>query len=509
MRLELSFSDRVGIASEILTVLAREGLDVVAVEVEPPFIYIDAPDLDAGRFQSVRPALEAVAGVLTARPVDLLPGARRQLHLDALLDAFADPVLAVDARGRILVANAAAEAMGLGTEAQALDQAFDDPVLAQDLLAKGFLVPPGEATVRGESYLVETRPLPDAAAGGMVLMHTPQRLGERMTVLQRPGAGDFDAMLGDSLPMQALKQRAARVAGVDAPLMILGETGTGKELLAHACHRASSRAGKPFLALNCAALPESLAESELFGYAGGAFSGARRDGKPGLLELADGGTVFLDEIGEMTLYLQAKLLRFLNDGSFRRVGGERETRVNVRIMCATHRDLPAMIARGDFREDIYYRLSVLTLDIPPLRDRGDDLRLLARHFAERAAAQTRRPASRLSVAAEAALAAHPWPGNVRQLENAVFRAVTLSDRPMLVPADFGFLDAATPAPGLEEGATWGEAVAAFERSLLHGLYPQYPSSRKLAARLGVSHTVIAKKLRQYGLPGPAGTRTGR
>lgn len=183
--------------------------------------------------------------------------------------------------------------------------------------------------------------------------------------------------------------------------------------------------------------------------------------------------------------------------------------MNVRIMCATHRDLPAMIACGDFREDIYYRLSVLTLDIPPLRDRGNDLRLLARHFAERAAAQTRRPASRLSVAAEAALAAHPWPGNVRQLENAVFRAVTLSDRPTLVPADFGFLDAATSAPGLEEGATWAEAVAAFERSLLHGLYPQYPSSRKLAARLGVSHTVIAKKLRQYGLPGPAGTRTGR
>lgn len=505
MRFELSFSDRVGIASEILTVLARRDLDVVAVEVEPPFIFIDVPDLDQGRFDKVRAELEAVAGVLTARPVDLLPGVRRRLQLDALLDAFADPVLAVDARGRILVANAAAGTMGLGGEVQRLAQAFDDPAVAADLLSNGFRSAPREAAIRGESFLVETRPLPDEAAGGMVLLHAAQRLGERMTALLRSDAGDFDAILGASSPMQSLKQRAARVAGVDAPLMILGETGTGKELLAHACHRASARAGKPFLALNCAALPESLAESELFGYAGGAFSGARRDGKPGLLELADKGTVFLDEIGEMSLYLQAKLLRFLNDGSFRRVGSERETRVDVRVMSATHRDLPAMIAKGDFREDIYYRLSVLTLEIPPLRDRGGDVLLLARHFVERAAAQARRPPCRLSVAAESALAANPWPGNVRQLENAVFRAVTLADHATLLPSDFGFLGSGAAAPGLDEGTSWADAIAAFERGLLQGLYPQFPSSRKLAARLGTSHTLMAKKLRQYGLPGPGGT----
>ena len=205
--------------------------------------------------------------------------------------------------------------------------------------------------------------------------------------MQHSEDGGFDAILGDSAAMGALKARAARVAAVDAPLLLLGETGTGKELLAHACHRASARADKPFLALNCAALPESLAESELFGYAAGAFSGARRDGKPGLLELADRGTVFLDEIGEMSLYLQAKLLRFLNDGSFRRVGSERESRVNVRVISATHRDLAAMIGQGEFREDLFYRLNVLNLHMPPLRERGDDVRLLARHFVERASAQ--------------------------------------------------------------------------------------------------------------------------
>ncbi|MFT3972820.1 MAG: sigma 54-interacting transcriptional regulator [Amaricoccus sp.] len=493
MRVEIAFSDRVGIASEILTVLARHHLDVLSVEVEPPHIFINSPDLTD--LEPIRPDLERVAGVRTLRPVDLLPGARRRLHLDALLNAFADPVLAVDARGHILVANAAAASLDAGTE---LAATFDDPAVATALLASGFRDQPGEATVHGEPFMLEARPLPDGA-GGMVLFHAPQRLGERMNALQHLGDVGFDALLGAAPRMRALKQRAARVAAVDGPLLILGETGTGKELLAHACHRASPRAEMPFLALNCAALPESLAESELFGYAGGAFSGARRDGKPGLLELADRGTVFLDEIGEMSLYLQAKLLRFLSDGSFRRVGAARETRVDVRIISATHRDLPAMIGGGDFREDLYYRLNVLTLEIPALRDRGDDVVLLARHFCARAAAQTGSPACRLSAAAEAALAANPWPGNVRQLENAIFRAVTLADHPTLAPADLE-LAAGEPAPA-PEGASWAEAVASFERAFLGRLYPDYPSSRKLAARLGTSHTMIANKLREHGLTG--------
>ena len=498
MRIEIVFSDRVGISSEILTVLARHQLDAVAVEVDPPYIYIDSPDLtDLG---PVLPEIEGVEGVHTVRPVDLLPGVRRRLHLDALLNAFADPVLAVDAAGRILVANAAAAALATGPD---LAEAFDDPAVARELLAGGFREPPREATLRGEPFLVEARPLPDGA-GGMILLHAPQRLGERMNALQHLGDVGFDALLGAAPPMRALKQRAARVAAVDGSLLVLGETGTGKELLAHACHRASPRAEKPFLALNCAALPESLAESELFGYAGGAFSGARRDGKPGLLELADRGTVFLDEIGEMSLYLQAKLLRFLNDGSFRRVGSERETRVDVRIISATHRDLPAMIVKGDFREDLYYRLNVLTLEIPSLRDRGDDVILLARHFCARAAAQTGSPACRLSPAAEAALAANRWPGNVRQLENAIFRAVTLADHPTLGPADLE-LATAGPAPGTAEGASWAEAVAGFERDLLGRLYPRYPSSRKLAARLGTSHTMMANKLREHGIPAEKAT----
>lgn len=195
-------------------------------------------------------------------------------------------------------------------------------------------------------------------------------------------------------------------------------------------------------------------------------------------------------------------MRFLNDGSFRGVGGEREARVDVRVVSATHRDLPAMIGRGEFREDSYYRLNVLNLEIPPLRERGDDVRLLARHFDERAAAQARRPACRLTAAAEQALVANSWPGNVRQLENAAFRAVTLSDRAALGPDDLK-LPGLTPKSALAslpDPVTWTEAVEGFERDLLRRLYPDHPSSRRLAARLGTSHTMIANKLRRFGLP---------
>jgi len=343
------------------------------------------------------------------------------------------------------------------------------------------------------------------AAGGVVTLQSPRRVGDRLQALHHLApAGGFEAIIGRSPPMRALKARAARVAAVEAPLLVRGETGTGKELVAHACHLASARRDAPFLALNCAALPESLAESELFGYAPGAFTGAHRGGKPGLLEMADHGTIFLDEIGEMSPYLQAKLLRFLNDGRFRRVAGDRELQVDVRVLSATHRDLEDMVARGLFREDLFYRLNVLTLQVPPLRERGDDILLLARHFLGRACAQVQRPTCRLGAPAVAALLAGSWPGNVRQLHNVIFRAATMTDAAVLDAAD---LDLAGSRVGDEGGGaragSWAEAVAAFEKGMLERLYPAHPSSRKLAARLGTSHTMIAKKLRRHGIPARA------
>lgn len=505
MRVDVQFADRVGITQEILAVLAKRRLNVVAVEMDPPHLYIDAPDVEGSRFSDLRGWLREVEGVRKVSAVDMLPGTRRRLHLDALLAAMADPVLGVDSNGGIVVANAAAAAAAGMAEPELigvkLGDLVGDATLQAELVDTGFRMPVREVSLNGEAFLLEVKPLAQRA-GGVVTLHSPSRIGERLHALQHFEEGGFEAILGESPPMRALKARAARVAPVDAPLLILGETGTGKELVAHACHQASARRGAPFLALNCAALPESLAESELFGYAPGAFSGALRGGKPGLLELANHGSVFLDEVGEMSPYLQAKLLRFLNDGSFRRVGGERELKVDVRVISATHRKLEQMVAERSFREDLYYRLNVLNLQIPPLRERADDILLLARHFVARACAQAQRPPCRLTAAASAVLLANGWPGNVRQLENVIFRSVTISDKAFLDASD---LELAGSRRGNGHGQTgadvnsWEDAIEEFERALLSRLYPLYPSSRKLAAHLKTSHTLIAGRLRRYGI----------
>lgn len=505
MRIAVHFSDRVGIAQEILAQLAVRQLDVSAVEVAPPNLYIEAPAVDPAELAELRSRLLAVAGVTSVEAVAMLPGAQRRLYLDALLDAQPDPILAVDEAGRVVVANQAAlDASGLGSDkliGAALDTLIDDPDAQRILNDTGPAV--REILLHGEPYLLEAKPLRESGeriAGAVLTLHTPSRLGERMSALQNYDAGGFDAILGDSPAIAQLKQRAARMAMVDAPLLITGETGTGKELLAHACHAGSGRRKQPFFALNCAALPENLAEAELFGYAAGAFTGALRGGKPGLLELADGGTVFLDEIGEMSPYLQAKLLRFLNDGSFRRVGGEREIRIDVRIISATHRALETMVSDGHFRQDLLFRLNVLNLHVPPLRERPGDILPLARDFLARACAQAARPALRLSPAAGAALQVDPWVGNVRQLQNVIFRAVTICEGSQIDVGDLELARDAAPAP--EEAAeitTLDEAVAAFERDLLQRLYREYPSSRRLARRLGTSHTAIAARLRRYGI----------
>ncbi|HEY0846178.1 MAG TPA: sigma 54-interacting transcriptional regulator [Noviherbaspirillum sp.] len=513
MRIDVQFADRVGIAHEILAVLARRNMNVVAVEVDTADVFIDIPELTENLLPPLREDFLRVSGVLDVKVVDVLPGARRRLHLDTLMAVMADPVMAVDAEGRIVAANAAAAAVADMSEAElhgkTLQELFGETSLQSELLEGGFRAPSREVRLHGEPFLLEVTPVSEHAdssltqtVGGVITLHAPRRLGGRLHALQHTGGG-FDAIIGESEPIRALKARAARVAVVDAPLLIVGETGTGKELVAQACHAASPRSSAPFLALNCAALPESLAESELFGYMSGAFTGAQRGGKPGLIEMAEGGTVFLDEIGEMSLYLQAKLLRFLNDGKFRRIGSEREIKVNVRIISATHRNLRKMVTEGSFREDLFYRLNVLHLDVPALRERPDDILLLARHFIERACAQAQKPICRLSADACAALVANPWPGNVRQLQNVVFRGITMTDKRVLDAADFDLTEAGALAEdgGMrQEADDWEKSVASFERALLEKLYPQYPSSRKLAMRLRTSHSMIANKLRKYGIP---------
>ncbi|WP_419852749.1 sigma 54-interacting transcriptional regulator [Actinobacillus pleuropneumoniae] len=305
----------------------------------------------------------------------------------------------------------------------------------------------------------------------------------------------FDHIIAESSKMRAVVEQAKKFAMLSAPLLIQGETGTGKDVFAKACHELSTRREHKFIAVNCAGLPADEAESEMFGHRG--------NGKEniGFFEYANGGTVLLDSIAELSLEMQAKLLRFLNDGCFRRVGEDQEIKVDVRVICTSQKPLALLVSEGKVREDLYHRLNVLSLELPPLRERHGDLPLLADHFITRISQQL--GISKLEYDDEflQALQAYRWPGNLRELYNAVYRACTLSHSYRLAVKDLNLPNQVGQSDDfqVDENATLDELVNRFEASLLRKLYNEYPSTRKLAQRLGVSHTAVANKLRAYGI----------
>ncbi len=302
----------------------------------------------------------------------------------------------------------------------------------------------------------------------------------------------FDDIVGRAPTLLEAVALAKKVAPTDTTVLLTGETGTGKEVFAQAIHYESHRRGKPFVAINCSALGRDLLESELFGHKAGAFTGASRD-KKGLIEEADGGSLFLDEIGEMDLDLQAKLLRVLETGTFIKVGETRQTRVDVRFIAATNRDLAAASEAGRFRADLYYRLSVFTIELPPLRRRLEDIPLLARHFAQQIATRMRRPVPTLSDAFVDGLMQMEWKGNVRELRNVMERAVILAQDSVLTP-DLLHMPQTTP----KQAAGW--SLAEMERAHIARVLQHTGGNKTQAARLlGIGLTTLYRKIEEYGL----------
>ena len=325
-----------------------------------------------------------------------------------------------------------------------------------------------------------------------------RQLARQVELLQRqvdPPAS-VGALIGTSPPMQRVKELIARAASAPGTVLITGETGTGKELVARAIHAGSSRAARPFVALNCAALTESLLENELFGHARGAFTGAAA-ARPGLIEHAHGGTLFLDEIGTMAKGLQAKLLRSLESGEVRRIG-ENETRhVDVRFLAATNLDIQAAIDRGDFRSDLFYRLNVHRIHLPPLRERGDDIRDLIQHFITRFGGST---VTGTTPAATAALVAYQYPGNVRQLQHIVQRAVTVARGELIDVDDLPEEVVATRVPATAQEGSVAAARERAEREMIVATLARNNGEVSAAAReMQVSRTTMWRLMKKHGI----------
>ncbi len=320
------------------------------------------------------------------------------------------------------------------------------------------------------------------------------------------GRFDYAAIVGASDGMHRVFQQLDRIIESELPVLIHGESGTGKELIARAVHFNGPRRARPFVSENCAALPDTLLESELFGHVRGAFTGAHKQ-KRGLLEQADGGTLFLDEIGDMSVEMQKKLLRVIQEGEFRPVGSDQQIQVNVRLIAASHRDLEELVREGKFREDLYYRVNVLSVQLPALRERRDDIPLLAEHLLARAAREAGRPAPTLTHEALAALVSHDWPGNVRELENEMRRVVVLCQGEVRmehlsrsVLERKGLRGAGGPPVLVDAGGDIKSAVADLEkRSIEAALAHAAGNKSRAAAELGISRFALQRKLDKYGL----------
>jgi Nif-specific regulatory protein len=310
---------------------------------------------------------------------------------------------------------------------------------------------------------------------------------------------EFTHLIGTSGPMRRVFEQIAQVVGTGATVLIRGESGTGKELIAHALHHHSPRAGKPFVRVNCAALPETLVESELFGYERGAFTGAQARRK-GRFELADGGTLFLDEIGELSPSTQAKLLRVIQEREFERLGGTATIPVDVRLITATNKNLESALGAGSFREDLYYRLNVFAICVPPLRERKSDVLLLADHFLEKYARLHGRSIKRISTPAIDMLVSYHWPGNVRELENTIERAVLVADGDVIHGHHLSPILQTAEASGTVVSGSLAEAVEVFESNLIQDALKTTRGNRARAARLlSSTERIINYKIRRYGI----------
>ena len=470
-----------------------------------------------GLFDFLQRMADLLAGKIAGRErLEQLHAIQQQLT--TLFDTVQEGIIAVDRNGKIVNINAAAAKML---------QVSQKPVLGKELalllsglpladsLATGHDVFNREAfrLIRGQRvYYVATVKtwLGGTEVWGAVV--TLREMAEVKKIVSNFSTQEhcfsFEMILGDSPALAKAKQEAAQAAAGNVTVLIQGESGTGKELFARAIHNASARRDKPIIAINCAAIPEALLESELFGYEEGAFTGARRGGKPGKFELADGGTVFLDEIGDMSLSLQAKLLRVLQERKIERVGSTETTAIDVRIIAATHKDIEAMVRQGEFRQDLYYRINVFPLQIPSLCQRRQDLPLLIERFLARYRDKMAKNVEGIDADAYACLLEYGWPGNIRELENTIEYLVSIADGEIIeqrhIPQRI-LIAGKTAQPGspVQAQPTRLLTIAELEKRAIMSAIEQFGLTMRGKAQLtqvlGISKATLYRKLKQYNI----------
>lgn len=512
MRLEISCEDRMGITQNVLDVMNEYDIDLRGIEIdEGGKLFLDFPTMEFANFQVLMPKLRRIAGVIDVRTTPFMPIQRERNQLRTLLETLPDPVFSVNANGLITLYNdIVSSTLEMSCEQIReinIDELIEGFNFTKWLQGKKVEAKTEKVQFIQQDYIAEILPvnIPDSdkniLAGAVIMLKSELRLGAQINAFKRPYSGSFDNFEANSTAMKRVVREAKRMSELDGNILITGDTGTGKEQIAKACHDNSRRSGGEFVTLNCASLPDDTAETELFGYAVDALDQEQSQGKAGLFEQAAGGTILFDEVSEMSSQLQAKLLRVLEYGTYHQIGDSRVKYIDCRIICTSCKDLSECVQEGDFREDLYYRLNVLSLVMPSLRERKSDIVALANKIVLQHSKKLNIQAPKLSKPCIDYLQSYPWPGNIRQLKNALYRAISLIEGNEITKEVIQLPNCSASVTYIDENfdGTLEQEVKRFERDMLKRLYPSYPSTRQLARKLGLSHTAIANKLREYGI----------
>ncbi len=521
LKLELLFTDRKQIVEDITKVVSANDLNIISMEVvnqdKRTLIYLETK---SSRFSPsnkiITRHLEKIPDLIEITQISSMPQEIREKRLKVVLDSISDGIISIDKFGYITTINRVARAMLGFNNMDVLGKKLSSlPLEDLDLLdclknqtfenkKRNIITPNGR--FQFVSAGVAIKDITGEITGAIEIMRDMKEIKELADKVSYPTYHTFSDIIGKSASIMDAISFAQKIATSASIISIRGDSGTGKEIFARAIHTESRVKGE-FVAVNCAALPESLLESELFGYEKGSFTGARNKGKQGLFEIADNGTLFLDEIAEMPMGSQAKILRVIQEKRVRRIGGVKEIPVNTRIITATSRLIEQMIKDNEFREDLYYRINVLPIHVPPLKERYEDIPLLADHFLSRISKQLGEPPKKLSDNAFKKLVHHTWPGNIRELKNVIERGAILSDKPIIDESSIIFgHDIESTIKGLSSGVfksidneSLKSMVGNYEKQIIETTLDNYTSIRKCAKALSISHTTLLNKMKKYGV----------
>jgi transcriptional regulator of aroF, aroG, tyrA and aromatic amino acid transport len=519
-KIQLIFKDRIGIVFDITNLMLQYELNIRCMEVEQndgfAEVSVEIENLNGNiNTKQLIDLFSTLPGIESQAELKRLPQEKRERWFRILFDGVSEGIMSVDSRGIVNAANSVA--------CRLLNQSYENLVnihvreispknnILLECVEKRIPVSRRKSAVTSTGrveFYGSANPIHDSQGkfvGAVLLMKDLKEVKAMVDAVMTPIEINFDDFIGRDKSVRSLITFAKKISGLDAIVSITGESGTGKELFARAIHFESGRTG-PFIPINCAALPEALIESELFGHVDGAFTGAKKKGKPGLFEAAINGTIFLDEIGDMPPGPQAKILRVLQDGFVRRIGGVEEIPVNARVITATNKKLSEMVVAGDFREDLFYRINVLTIQIPPLRERLSDIPLLVGTFLQRFNRKLQKEDQTIQQEALEKLSNYSWPGNVRELQNVIERASILSDSSEIKagaihlnakPLSCG--NRCRSMPPVKNDSTLKEMLNNYEIQILLEALNRTSSIRMAAKHLNISHTALLKKIQKHQL----------